>query len=71
MNRLQLIEPAGARAISELTSLFVRLEAALAAIEARRAADTAVASAERVRLERIEQAAAEAVRALDLLIGQE
>jgi hypothetical protein len=71
MNMSQHIEPAGARAISELTSLFVRLEAALAAIEARRAADTAAAAAERVRLERIEQAAAEAVRALDLLIGQE
>lgn len=52
-------------------SLFARLEVALAAIEKRRAADAASTAADRSRLERIEQAAAEAVRALDALIGQE
>ena len=75
MNRVQHIELTrerrGAGAISELTSLFTRLEAALAAIEARRVAEAAAATADRDRLARIEQAAAEAVRALDLLIEQE
>jgi hypothetical protein len=49
----------------------VRLEAALAAIEARRSSDAAASTADRARLERIERAAADAVRALDNLIGQE
>lgn len=65
----------GSGAISELMSLFARLETALAAIEARRTTDIAAAAADvaadRARLERIEQAAADAVRALDTLIGQE
>ena len=52
-------------------SLFARLEAALAAIEERRTAQAAAAAADLARHERIEQAAAEAVRALDALIGQE
>lgn len=61
----------GSEAISELLGLFARLEAALAAIETRRAAEAAAAADSQARLERIEQAAAEAVRALDSLIGQE
>jgi hypothetical protein len=61
----------GIGAISELLSLFVRLETALAAIETRRKAEAAAATDERARLARIEAAAAEAVRALDQLIGQE
>jgi len=54
-----------------LMSLLVRLETALAAIEARRSAEAATAAGDRARLQRIEAAAAEAVRALDTLIGQE
>jgi len=61
----------GSRSISELMSLLVRLETALAAIEARRSAEAATAAGDRARLQRIEAAAAEAVRALDTLIGQE
>ncbi len=71
MNAVQLIECKRGGAISELMSLFARLEAALAAIETRRVADAAASAADRARLDRIEQAAAEAVRALDNLIGQE
>jgi hypothetical protein len=52
-------------------SLLVRLETALAAIETRRSAEAATAADDRARLQRIEVAAAEAVRALDSLIGQE
>lgn len=52
-------------------SLFVRLETALAAIETRRIAEAATAADDHARLLRIETAAAEAVRALDQLIGQE
>lgn len=52
-------------------SLFVRLETALAAIEMRRSAEAATAADDRARLLRIEAAAAEAVGALDQLIGQE
>jgi hypothetical protein len=54
-----------------LLNLFVRLETALAAIEARRSAEVSAAADDRARLARIEAAAAEAVRALDQLIGQE
>jgi len=54
-----------------LLSLFVRLETALAAIETRRSAEISAAADDRARLQRIEVAAAEAVRALDQLIGQE
>jgi hypothetical protein len=68
---LYLLNGLGSGAISDLTSLFVRLEAALAAIEARRSSDAAASTADRARLERIERAAADAVRALDNLIGQE
>jgi hypothetical protein len=47
------------------------LESALAAIETRRAAEAASAAADRSRLQQIEAAATEAVRALDIMIGQE
>lgn len=52
-------------------SLFARLETALAAIEQRRVAELAAVAADRVRLARLEEAAAEAIRTLDSLIGQE
>ncbi|WP_310476781.1 hypothetical protein [Sandarakinorhabdus sp.] len=52
-------------------NLLVRLETALAAIETRRSVEATAAADDRVRLQRIETAAAEAVRALDQLIGQD
>lgn len=61
----------GSGAISELMNLFARLESALAAIETRHSEAAAAAASDRARLERIEAAATEAVRALDQLIGQE
>lgn len=61
----------GSGAISELMNLLVRLETALAAIETRRSVEATAAADDRVRLQRIETAAAEAVRALDQLIGQD
>lgn len=67
----KILTAIGVGSISELMSLFARLEAALAAIEQRRVADAASAATDKARLVRIEQAAAEAVRALDGLIGQE
>ena len=51
-------------------NLLVRLETALAAIESRRSFEAAIAADDRARLQRIEAAASEAVRALDSLIGQ-
>ena len=67
----KILTAIGVGSISELMSLFARLEAALAAIEQRRVADAASAATDKARLVRFEQAAAEAVRALDGLIGQE
>jgi precorrin-6B methylase 2 len=61
----------GSGSISELMNLFARLETALAAIETRRSAEISAAADDRARLQRIEVAASEAVRALDQLIGQE
>jgi len=52
-------------------TLLVRLETALAAIEARPSAGGASVAECQARLQRIEVAGAEAVRALDSLIEQE
>ena len=68
----------GDGAISELLSLFARLESALARLEQQQAAAKAAAAAasaqhaaDRDRLAKLEGAAGDALRALDALIGQD
>jgi hypothetical protein len=61
----------GAKAISELLSLFARLETALARLEQQQAAAQAAATADRERLSRLEAAAGDALKALDALIEQD
>lgn len=65
----KLLSTQRTQAISELEQLIARAETALAAIEARGAADARDRDAERARLARIESAAAQTVAALDDLLA--